>query len=156
MYFVLLVYEFMSKKLILLVEDNADDELLTIHALNKSKVAVDVTVVRDGAEALDYLFCEGHYHTRNHRLLPDMVLLDLKLPKVDGIGVLKQIKRNEATATLPVIVLTTSSEQSDIASSYKLGANSYIRKPVDFEEFTHAISRIGEYWLSLNLQVQLQ
>ena len=143
----------MKTKYLLLVEDNADDELLTIRALKKSSCNIKVEVVRDGAEALDFLFCTGPYVHRDKEHKPELILLDLKLPKVDGIGVLNRLKQNEQTATIPVVILTTSSEQKDIASSYKCGANSFIRKPVDFEEFISTINKIGEYWLSLNQHI---
>jgi two-component system response regulator len=135
---------------ILLVEDNSNDEELTLYALRKNNIANHVQVVHDGAEALEYLFCTGAY---THRLIndpPKMVLLDLKLPKVDGLEVLEQIKADERTRTIPVVVLTSSQEERDIVESYQLGVNSYIVKPVDFEQFTDIVSRLGLYWMLLN------
>lgn len=135
---------------ILLVEDNPDDELLTMRAFHKSNFKNEVVVTRDGAEALDYLFATGSYADRDPRELPHMVLLDLKLPKIDGLGVLERIRSNELTRFLPVVVLTTSNEQEDLVKSYSLGANSYIRKPVDFNQFIQSVQQLGLYWLILN------
>lgn len=140
----------MKDKIILLVEDNPDDELLTLRALKKSNILNKVVVARDGVEALDYLFGTGTYAERDTRLLPQVVLLDLKLPKMDGLEVLRQIRASELTALLPVVVLTSSDEEQDIVDSYRLGANSYIRKPVDFARFTEAVQQLGLYWLVLN------
>ncbi len=137
-------------KLILLVEDNPDDELLTLRAFEKNHLANRVEVVRDGQEALDFLFCEGKYAGRDPDDLPVVVLLDLKLPKLDGIEVLRQIRENERTQWLPVVVLTTSRQEQDIIDSYRLGANSYIAKPVDFNDFIEAIRQLGLYWLVIN------
>ncbi len=134
----------MKEKRILLVEDNPDDELLTLRALRTSDIASRVDVARDGAEALEYLF------ENQGKPLPELVLLDLKLPKIDGLEVLRRIRNEEATKLLPVVVLTTSDEQRDIVESYKLGANSYIRKPVDFQRFSESICQLGIYWLALN------
>jgi len=131
-------------KTILLVEDNADDEQLTLRAMRQSDVPNIIRVARDGAEALDFLF--GPTAQR----LPDLVLLDLKLPKVSGLEVLERIRREEKTRTLPIVVLTSSDEEKDIVESYNLGANSYIRKPVDFDEFIDAVRQLGLYWLSMN------
>jgi len=139
-----------KNKIILLVEDNPDDELLTIEALKDNNIRNEVVVAHDGEEALDYLFKRGIYQDREMHLLPQVVLLDLKLPKVDGLEVLQQIRGNETTKFLPVVVLTSSKEESDLITSYQLGANSYIRKPVDFEQFTQAIKYLGLYWIVLN------
>jgi two-component system, response regulator len=129
---------------ILLVEDNADDEMLTLRALEQHKLANVVDVVHDGAEALDFL------HGNPDRRLPELVLLDLKLPKVDGLEVLRRIRAEERTRLLPVVVLTASAEESDLMQSYHGGANSYVRKPVDFEEFSDAVRQLGLYWLVIN------
>ena len=140
----------MNQRTILLVEDNADDEALTLRALNKNKVANEIVVVRDGAEALDYLFCRGKYEGRNPHELPQITLLDLKLPKVDGLEVLKQVRANPITKMLPIVILTSSNEEQDLVKAYTNGANSYVRKPVDFNEFVDAIGKLGLYWLILN------
>ena len=140
----------MEKKVILLVEDNPDDELLAIRALKKNNIMNDVVIARDGAEALDYLFGTGAYAGRDISIMPQVVLLDLKLPKIDGLGVLKRLRDDERTKLLPVVVLTSSKEDKDLNESYRLGANSYIRKPVDFIQFTEAIKQLGLYWLVLN------
>lgn len=140
----------MSQKMILLVEDNADDEVLTLRALNKNKVANRIVVVRDGAEALDFLFCRGTYADRDPHDVPQITLLDLKLPKVDGLEVLRQVRANPHTQMLPIVILTSSSEEQDLIKAYTNGANSYVRKPVDFNEFVDAIGRLGLYWLILN------
>ncbi len=140
----------MSEKTILLVEDNLDDELLTLRALRKNKILNDVTVVRDGAEALDYLFGAGEYAGRDTRDMPQVVLLDLKLPKLDGLEVLRRLRADELTRRLPVVVLTSSDEEQDILDSYDLGANSYVRKPVEFHQFIDALRQLGLYWLVLN------
>ena len=140
----------MSQKMILLVEDNADDEALTLRALNKSKVANKIVVVRDGAEALDYLFCKGTFADRDPLDLPQVILLDLKLPKVDGLEVLHSIRANSSTRMLPVVILTSSKEEQDMINAYSGGANSYVRKPVDFNQFVDAIGQLGLYWLVLN------
>ncbi|MDQ7065562.1 MAG: response regulator [candidate division KSB1 bacterium] len=137
-------------KLILLVEDNPDDELLTLRAFEKNHLANRIEVVHDGQEALDFLFCEGKYAGRDPDDLPVVVLLDLKLPKLDGIEVLRQIRENERTQWLPVVVLTTSRQEQDIIDSYRLGANSYIAKPVDFKSFIEAVRQLGVYWLLMN------
>jgi two-component system, response regulator len=135
---------------ILLVEDNPRDEALTLRAFKKSNVANQVVVVRDGAEALDYLFGTGTHAGRDTTNMPQVVLLDLKLPKVDGLEVLRTIRGDERTKRLPVVVFTSSSEEEDMIKSYALGANSYIRKPVDFEQFMEATRQLSLYWLLLN------
>lgn len=135
---------------ILLVEDNPDDEALTLRAIRRNHIANEVVIARDGAEALDYLFARGSYEGRDMADLPAVVLLDLKLPKVDGLDVLRQMRHNERTRLVPIVVLTTSNEERDIVESYSLGANSYVRKPVDFEQFSQAVGQLGMYWLLLN------
>jgi two-component system response regulator len=139
-----------EERLILLVEDNDDDIQLTMRALRLNHVATRVDVARDGAEALDYLFCRGSFADRDPKVLPHVVLLDLKLPKVAGMEVLEQIRREPRTKRLPLVILTSSNVESDVARSYDLGANSYIRKPVDFEQFMNAVNSLGLYWLTLN------
>ena len=139
-----------SDKIILLVEDNPDDEALTLRALKKNNIQNEVVVARDGVEALDYLFGIGIHSGRNTRIQPQIILLDLKLPRIDGLEVLRQLRADQRTALLPVAILTTSNEERDILSSYQLGANSYIRKPVDFEQFMEAVRQLGLYWLVLN------
>jgi two-component system response regulator len=140
----------MSDKTILLVEDNPDDVTLTLRALKKNKLMNEVVVARDGVEALEFLFGEGEFADRSNDFPPELILLDLKLPKVDGLEVLKRIRSHERTKLLPVVILTSSNEQSDIISGYELGVNSYIRKPVDFEQFIEAVRQLGLYWLVLN------
>ncbi len=140
----------MSNKMILLVEDNPDDEALTLRAFAKNKITNEIVVVRDGAEALEWLFAEGQYADRDPSVLPEVCLLDLKLPKVDGLEVLRRIRENDRTKLMPVIILTTSEEESDRLAGYSLGANSYIRKPVDFSQFIEAVRQLGLYWLVLN------
>ena len=135
---------------ILLVEDNPDDEALTLHALKKYKVTNNVLVVRDGAEALEFIFCTGRYADRQITDRPKVVLLGIKLPLVDGLEVLKRVKSDERTKTLPVVMLTSSREERDLVESYRLGVNSYIVKPVDFEQFTESARALGMYWLLLN------
>lgn len=137
-------------KSILLVEDNPDDEVLTLRALKKNNLTNEVVVARDGVGALDYLFGTGAHAGRDANDLPTIVLLDLKLPRLDGLEVLKRLRANDKTKLLPVIVLTSSREQQDLVTSYSLGANSYIRKPVDFDQFVSAVSQLGLYWLVLN------
>src|SRR6185369_2109254 len=139
-----------SKKTILLVEDNANDEFLTMRALKKYNVANEVVVARDGVEALDYLFGTGNFAGRNVSEMPVVMLLDLKLPKVDGLEVLRRVRADDRTRLLPVVILTSSSEEKDLISGYGLGANSYIRKPVDFQQFVEAVRQLGLYWLVLN------
>jgi two-component system response regulator len=140
----------MSGRYILLVEDNPDDEELTTLSLRRNNLAVDITVVRDGVEALDYLFAQGAYTGRDLTHAPTVILLDLKLPKLDGLGVLKRIRADSRTRTLPVVVLTSSSQDTDVIASYNLGANSYVRKPVEFNAFVDAVSNLGLYWILLN------
>jgi two-component system response regulator len=140
----------MRDKTILLVEDNPDDELLTLRALKKNSVFNNVVVARDGAEALDYLFGEGAYAGRDTSDVPQLVLLDLKLPKVDGLEVLKRLRADERTRLLPVVILTSSREQQDLLDGYGYGANSYVRKPVDFAQFSRAVEQLELYWLVLN------
>ena len=140
----------MSKKIVLLVEDNRDDEELTLMAFEQSEILNEVVVVRDGAEALDYLFATGRYANRNLNAIPTLILLDLKLPKIDGLEVLRRLRADVRTQFLPVVVLTTSKEDRDLINSYRLGCNSYIRKPVDFTQFLDAARQLGLYWLHLN------
>jgi two-component system response regulator len=137
-------------KSILLVEDNPDDEALTRRAFEKNNVGNDLIVVRDGAEALDYLFGTGQYTGRDLARQPQVVLLDLKLPKIDGLEVLRRLRADDRTRLLPVVILTSSNEERDLISGYSLGANSYVRKPVDFSDFTEAARQLGCYWLLLN------
>lgn len=139
-----------SRKRILLVEDNVQDELLTLRALEKNNILNKVDVVRDGQEALDYIFRRGSYADLAHEPYPQFVLLDLKLPKIDGLEVLRQVREFEPTRRLPVVILTTSNEERDLLNGYELGANSYVRKPVDFKEFMGAVKNLGLYWLILN------
>lgn len=136
--------------MILLIEDNEDDELLTLRALARNNIRNEVIVVRDGAEAMDFLFAQGRYDGRDPSDMPALTLLDLKLPKVGGLEVLRAIRKNELTRLLPVVVLTSSLEEQDLIRSYGLGANSYVRKPVDFNQFTDAVRQLGLYWLILN------
>lgn len=140
----------MKNKIILLVEDNPDDVKLTLRALKKSNILNEVVVAQDGVEALDYLFGSGKYDGRDTRHTPQVVLLDLKMPKMDGLEVLHRLRADERTKLLPVVILTTSSEDKDRIESYKLGANSYIRKPVDFNQFVDSVQQLGLYWLVLN------
>jgi CheY-like chemotaxis protein len=140
----------MFEKAILLVEDNADDEALTVRALKKNNVTNDLVVARDGVEALDYLFGTGAYVGRDTAALPGLVLLDLKLPRLDGLEVLRRLRADERTRRMPVVVLTSSREEQDLINSYDLGANSYIRKPVNFNQFSEAVRQLGLYWLMLN------
>jgi two-component system response regulator len=137
-------------QVILLVEDNARDEALTLRALKKSNLVNTVVVVRDGVEALDYLFGTGSYAGRDLDMMPQLIMLDLKLPKVNGLQVLERIRHDERTRRLPVVVFTSSNEEEDLVNSYNLGANSYVRKPVDFEQFLEATKQLGLYWLVLN------
>ncbi|MES2964422.1 MAG: response regulator [Bdellovibrionota bacterium] len=140
----------MSNRSILLVEDNPDDEELTLRALRKNNIKNEVIVARDGAEALEYLFGEGRYAGRDLSQMPQVMLLDLKLPKIDGLGVLQRLRSDERTRLMPVVILTSSKEDTDLVQGYSLGANSYVRKPVDFSEFMDAVRQLGLYWLVLN------
>jgi two-component system, response regulator len=140
----------MIKRNILLVEDNPDDVALTLRALNKNNIANEVIVAKDGVEALDYLFGEGTYAGRDAANIPAVILLDLKLPRIDGLEVLERLRKDDRTRFAPVVVLTSSKEEQDLVRSYKLGANSYIRKPVDFTQFSEAVRQLGLYWLVLN------
>ena len=140
----------MQKDPILLVEDNADDETLALRALAKHQIRNPIVVARDGKEALDYLFATGVYAGRDLAMMPAVVLLDLKLPKVDGLEVLRQVRADVRTKLLPVVILTSSKEDRDVVEGYSLGANSYVRKPVDFNEFSEAVRQLGLYWLLLN------
>lgn len=140
----------MKGKFILLVEDNQDDEELTLRALKAANVGNDVVIARDGVEAVDFLFGTGKYQGRDLREMPTVVLLDLKLPKLDGLEVLKRLRTDNRTRCLPVVVLTSSKEQQDVIASYHLGTNSYIRKPVNFSEFSEAVRQLGLYWFILN------
>lgn len=140
----------MKEDIILLVEDNPDDEALTLRAMHRNHIANPVVVVHDGVEALDYMFAAGKYADRDVKDLPAVILLDLKLPKIDGLEVLKRVREDIRTRIVPIVILTTSNEESDIIKGYQLGANSYVRKPVDFEQFTSAVGQLGMYWLLLN------
>ena len=140
----------MMAKIILLVEDNPDDEALTLRALRRANIANEVVVARDGVEALDYLFGTGAHAGRDVTDLPAVVMLDLKLPKIDGMEVLRRLRADERTKVAPVVILTSSREERDVVSGYLLGANSYVRKPVDFEQFADAVKQLGLYWLLLN------
>ena len=140
----------MRSKNILLVEDNPSDVKLTKRALEQNQITNELIVAEDGAEALDYLFATGQYAGREIRDLPAVVLLDLKLPKIDGLEILQKIRANEFTRLMPVVILTSSDQEQDMIASYNLGANSYIRKPVDFRQFTEAVRTLGMYWLLLN------
>ena len=140
----------MKGKIILLVEDNPDDVSLTLRALKKNNILNEVVVVNDGVQALDYLFGTGAYADCDANVTPQLILLDLKLPRMEGLEVLRRLRGDERTRLLPVVVLTSSDEEQDIVGSYALGANSYIRKPVDFAQFTKAVQQLGLYWLVLN------
>jgi len=140
----------MKDKVILLVEDNPDDELLTLRALKKSGVQNEVVVAHDGVEALDYLFSSGPHAGRDPAVMPQLILLDLKLPRVNGLEVLKRLRSDERTRLLPVVILSSSRERRDMLDTYGLGANSYVRKPVNFEQFVRAIELLRSYWLVLN------
>lgn len=143
----------MKNKTILLVEDNPDDELLTIRALKHNSIGNEIVVAHDGVEALDYLMGTGEYEGRNINDVPELILLDLKLPKINGLEVLKRLRSESHTKYIPVVVLTSSSEEQDIISSYDLGANSFVQKPVNFVEFTQATKQLGLYWLVINRTV---
>ena len=140
----------MMGKVILLVEDNADDEALTLRSFKRCNILNDVIVTRDGVEALEYIFGTGKYAGRDVTDLPAVIMLDLKLPKLDGMEVLRRLRNDERTKLAPVVILTSSREERDVVNGYKLGANSYIRKPVDFEQFAGAVQQLGLYWLLLN------
>jgi two-component system response regulator len=135
---------------ILLVEDNDDDVQLTLRAFRKGDLVSTVTVVRDGVEALDYLLAKGEYAARNPDMLPDLVLLDIKLPRVDGVQVLQRLRSHPRTKLIPIVILTSSAEPKDLLTCYTLGVNSYVRKPIDFQQFTRALHQIGSYWLQTN------
>ena len=139
-----------EQKVILLVEDNRDDEALTLRALKKNNIKNDVVVAHDGVEALDYLFGTGSHAGRDLTVMPQVILLDLKLPKVDGLEVLRRVRAHERTRLLPIVILTSSNEERDRINGYGLGANSYVRKPVDFAQFIEAVRQLGLYWLILN------
>lgn len=145
----------MTNRHILLVEDNPDDEVLTLRALRKHNIASEITVARDGVEALDFLLGLGAHKGFDPDSMPSLVLLDLKLPKVDGLEVLRRIRENERTRLLPVVIFTSSNEEQDILECHTLGANSYIRKPVDFNQLSEALRLIGTYWLTMNLTPKL-
>jgi len=140
----------MKNRTILLIEDNPSDIKLTKRALEQNKISNELIVAEDGREALDYLFAAGQYTDRDVRDIPAVVLLDLKLPKIDGLEVLQKIRANAITRLIPVVILTSSDQEADMIASYNLGANSYIRKPVDFSQFTEAVRTLGMYWLLLN------
>jgi two-component system, response regulator len=140
----------MAEKFIMLVEDNADDEELTLRALRQAKIANEIVIVRDGSEAVDFLFGGGAHASRDLSRMPAVVLLDLKLPKLDGLDVLTRMREDARTVVIPVVVLTSSSEDEDMLKSYRSGANSYVRKPVEFGAFASAVSQLGLYWMLLN------
>ena len=140
----------MGDRIILLVEDNPDDVELTLRSLRKNNISNEVVVVRDGAEALEYIFATGAYAGRDTSVMPAVILLDLKLPKVDGLEVLRRLRADERTKLLPTVIVTSSKEEKDLISGYSLGANSYVRKPVDFVQFSEAVKQLGLYWLLLN------
>jgi two-component system response regulator len=140
----------MKNQVIMLVEDNPDDEALTVRALKKNKVVNEIVVARDGVQAVEYLFCEGAHAGRDNKDMPQVVLLDLKLPKLDGLEVLRRLRADPRTKLIPVVILTSSNEEQDRMTGYGLGANSYVRKPVDFDQFVIAATQLGLYWLVLN------
>jgi CheY-like chemotaxis protein len=137
-------------RIILLVEDNANDVKLTMYAFEKSNIPSEIVVVGDGEEAIDYLFATGRHASRDPKVMPEVVLLDMKLPKIDGLGVLRRLRADERTRRLPVVILTSSKEEKDVNSSYNFGANSFVRKPVDFDQFIDAARHLGLYWLVMN------
>jgi two-component system, response regulator len=137
-------------RIILLVEDNPNDVKLTIHAFEQSNISNEIVVVGDGEEAIDYLFATGRHAGRDPKVMPEVILLDMKLPKIDGLGVLKRLRADERTRRLPIVILTSSKEEKDVTSSYNLGANSFVRKPVDFDQFIDAARHLGLYWLVMN------
>ena len=139
-----------DQRCILLVEDNPDDELLTLRALQENKIKNEVVVAHDGVEALEYLFGTGANEGRDLSVMPQLILLDIKLPRMDGLEVLRRLRADERTRLLPVVILTSSREEQDLINGYRLGANSYIRKPVDFDQFAEAVRHLGLYWLVLN------
>jgi CheY-like chemotaxis protein len=139
-----------QKNVLLLVEDNPDDEELTLLAFEQSAIANEVVVAHDGVEALDYLFSTGMYADRNPSLMPALILLDLQLPRINGLEVLQRLRADNRTKLIPVVILTTSNEQQDLINSYSLGCNSYIRKPVDYDQFITAVQQLGMYWLLIN------
>jgi two-component system response regulator len=136
--------------IILLVEDNPNDVKLTMRAFEESKISSEIVVVGDGEEAVDYLFATGRHSGRDTKVMPEVILLDMKLPKIDGLGVLRRVRADERTRRLPVVILTSSREEKDVTSSYNLGANSFVRKPVDFDQFVEAARHLGLYWLVMN------
>ncbi|MBX7173281.1 MAG: response regulator [Pyrinomonadaceae bacterium] len=140
----------MNEKIILVVEDNPDDEILMLRAIRKNHIANEVIIAHDGVEALDYLFGTGKFAERDLSIMPQLIILDLKLPKISGLEVLEKLRSNETTKLIPVVVLTTSTEQQDVVKSYNLGANSYVQKPVDFNEFIEATRQLGLFWLLMN------
>jgi two-component system response regulator len=140
----------MNDRMILLIEDNPNDEALTLRALQKNNIGNTVSIVRDGAEALDWLFARSAHASRNASALPQLVLLDLNLPKIGGLDVLRAVRADPRTKRLPIVILTSSDEERDLLAGYELGANSYVRKPVDFQEFVAAVRQLGLYWLVLN------
>ena len=142
----------MPDRMILIVEDNPDDEILTLRALKKANVANRVEVVRDGAEALDFIFCTGAYAQRDPREMPQVILLDLKVPKISGLQVLERIRADERTKCIPVVILTSSTEPVDIQTGYDLHVNSFVSKPVNFQEFSEVVQRLGMYWMLVNRQ----
>lgn len=140
----------MQNQMILLVEDNPEDEALTLRALKKYRIGNEIIVVRDGAEALDFLFCRNNFADRDPQALPALILLDVKLPKIDGLEVLRRIRAEKRTQSLPIVLLSSSNERKDVVEGYTSGANSYVRKPIDFTQFVEAIQQLGFYWLALN------
>ena len=140
----------MKNATILLVEDNPDDEILTLRALKKNNIGNEVHIARDGVEALDFLFCQNQHADRDPHDMPQLILLDIKLPKIDGLEVLRRIREDERTSLLPVVILTSSREQQDLVEAYRNRANSYMRKPVDFAQFAESVQQLGLYWLVLN------